>query len=437
MSTEVISYLDKIEKSNLRNHKEVLQKYKDGLNNAIGLKGDTPIFLDTNVLLKSYSISFEAREELLKFYNHYKNRIFLTEQVQKEFTKNREDIIERFFEDVTQGLPNSFTKEILNHFKSFLEKNKTILVDYREFEKKLNNIKVELEDLSKELNNNIEVKKEENSDILLNDKFLELFYSCNCMYTDAPIAEKAISDFDIMSKKISKEKIDSLIKKPHVAFPGMGDLKTKPDNPYGDFIIFYEMMEYASSQKSDIIFLTYDTTKGDWMKQNKQPHIHYIENFYYNTGQLIYILDAQRIFEETLHIDFTSLIKINPSSVYNKWEITPLNLDELLKEKYPKELPDNEDTIEELCNELIYNGYDDLNFISREADKANVAFLQYVIHNSKKGGPVKFTKVGNLRVRLDMLNENYAIFDKIGEGDGEYTVQSLDRYANYHHLINN
>lgn len=431
MSAEEISYLGKVGKANLHVHKEVLQKYKDGILEAIELKGDTPIFLDANVLLKSYSISFEAREELLKFYNTYKNRICLTEQVQKEFTKNREDIIERFFEDVTQGLPNSFNKEIINHFKSFLEKNKTILVDYRDFEKKLNEIEIELSKLNDELNSDIEEKKKENSHILLDDKFLEIFYTCNCLTTKDGIIKKAANEFDELRKTISKDKIDSEIKKPGRVFPGMGDIKTKPDEPYGDFIIFNEMMSYALEQKTDIVFLTYDTTKGDWMKYNKQPHIHYIENFYLNTKQIIYILDAKRIFEETLGISFTSLIKLTDNSICEKVDLNLSNLQEFLNLKYPNGKKDTEETINELYLELIHNGYDDLNYIKSEVDKANDAYYQYV--KEKNNGVDNFTRVGNLRIRLDIINENYAIKDETHQG--EYVVQLLNRFKEYNHLV--
>ena len=144
MENTNLSYIDKKDKTSIQIHEKILALYKENINNIISFKNETPIFLDTNVLLKSYSISFEARESLLKFYNDFKHRIFLTSQVQLEFTKNREDIIERFFEDVTQGLPNSFQSDILNHFKIFLEKNKTILVDYKDFEKNLKKIETQL-----------------------------------------------------------------------------------------------------------------------------------------------------------------------------------------------------------------------------------------------------------------------------------------------------
>jgi len=411
MDETKVSYIDKIDKTSLPIHEKILKIYKENISNIISLKNDTPIFVDTNVLLKSYSISFEARERLLNFYKEYKNRIHITNQVQLEFTKNREEIIERFFEDITQGLPTSFNRDILNHFKAFLERNKTVLVDYKEIEKKLKKIESDLIELNEKLCSDIEIKKTENSDLLLNDSFLKVFSSCNCLSPSNDLIKKAQVDFDTLKKNINLEEFDSEIKKPGNAFPGMGDIKQKLNNPYGDFIIYNELMEFAVKNKTDIIFLTYDNTKGDWMKTNKQPHIHYIENFYLNTGQIIYILDAKRVFEETLNIKFDSLIDLSPPAITTITEITPENLRNFLMQKYPTTENVTSYSIKDLCSELEYNGYTNIEMVESEADRANDAFERYLIESNN--GKNRFNMVGNLRVRLEISNKNYLRRDNL------------------------
>lgn len=429
MDNDALSYVDYINKTNINTHKLVLKKYKDKLQNTLDLKGDTPIFLDTNVLLKSYSISFEARETLLKFYKEYKTSIYLTQQVQLEFTKNREDIIERFFEDVTKGLPSSFNQNILNHFKSFLEKNKTILVDYKNFEKSLKKIESNLTKLSESLEKDIKKKKNENSDILLNDSFLEVFSSCNCLSSTQELITKAKTEFDTLKKSINSEKIDSEIKKLGNVFPGMGDIKQKPNNPYGDFILYHELMEYSTKNKTDIIFLTYDTTKGDWMKFNKQPHIHYIENFYLNTGQIIYILDAKRILEESLNINFTSLINLLPTT-FSDTKIHSEDIKDFLLKKFPTAKLDGTFSLDELCEELIYNGYSDLEKVEFEADRADRAFINHL--NIEYSGNNGFTSVGNLRMRLKIFNKDYFMLSK---STGNYEKAKSNLHEKYKHLL--
>ena len=51
------------------------------------------------------------------------------------------------------------------------------------------------------------------------------------------------------------------------------------------------------------------------MNKNKSPHLHYIQNMYANTGQILYIIDAERAFGELLNIDIDSLVSSEPINV--------------------------------------------------------------------------------------------------------------------------
>ena len=102
-----ISFGNKVKELTVTSYVDSLAKYRTGLSNALELKGKIPIFLDTNILLRYYSISFKSRKALLSFFTKHKKQIIITSQVQKEFIKNREDIIERYFEDKAQYKPDS------------------------------------------------------------------------------------------------------------------------------------------------------------------------------------------------------------------------------------------------------------------------------------------------------------------------------------------
>lgn len=422
MEDKKISYLNMIEQGNIEVYEKILSNYKSNIDKVVKLEGDIPVFLDSNVFLKSYSISFKAREKLMEFFEKYKSRIHITNQVQLEFIKNREDIIERFFDDITNGLPNNFKQGILNKFSSFLEKNKTILVDYENFESELQNIKTKLEGLHESLNKGVQSRKGENNNLILDDPFLNIFSNCNCHSKETNIVENAMTDFKTLASKIDKDKIDSEIKKPRKAFPGIGDIKQKPQNPYGDYIIFHEIMKYANDNSSDIIFLTYDTTKGDWMKFNKNPHIHYIENFYLNTGQMIYILDAKRVLEDNLKLKFTSLVSVTEKSDVNQTLITIKTLHDFLLKKYPEAKSSSTLDLGEMCRELIHNGYGSIEQIEIDADRTNDAYQRYILH--KENGSNRFSRVGNIRLRLHMLNPNYLILDE----DGKFIHGNRDDY---------
>ncbi|MBK7227218.1 MAG: hypothetical protein IPH96_18075 [Saprospiraceae bacterium] len=61
---------------------KALQKYSEGLKDAESLSNEIPIFLDTNVLLEYYKISFSERKEVKEFFLKNKGRIYLTHQIE-------------------------------------------------------------------------------------------------------------------------------------------------------------------------------------------------------------------------------------------------------------------------------------------------------------------------------------------------------------------
>ena len=132
--TKELSYFSKQNLSSLAKYSECLATYSKNFDNEISLKTKSPIFLDTNVLLRYYSISFTAREKLYDFIHTNKARIILSSQVQYEFLKNREDVIQKFFEQVTNKIPKDFNSDVVNKMKNsktnkfciefvFMEKN--------------------------------------------------------------------------------------------------------------------------------------------------------------------------------------------------------------------------------------------------------------------------------------------------------------------------
>jgi len=59
---------------------------------------------------------------------------------------------------------------------------------------------------------------------------------------------------------------------------------------------------------TNVSFLTFEKSKGDWIKENKEPHLHYIETVYLNTKKSFYIIEAEKYFEDILKISFKSVI---------------------------------------------------------------------------------------------------------------------------------
>lgn len=416
MITEEINYFSKIDQHDIKKYKECLDVYSSNFENITKLDTKLPIFLDTNILLRYYSISFSAREKLFAFFKDNKNRIVITKQVQKEFIKNREEVIQKFFKQVTNRIPGDFKSEIVNKLKNFLDQHKVVLKDYPYVEKELEKHKVELEEVLEKLNTDFETKSDEYKNLIWKDEFLDLlneFQLIDNLNEDE--VKLVISKFDLLKRDIGSNSIDAFLNKPNYVFPGMCDIKEKPDNPYGDFIILHEMMKYIIDGKTDVIFLTFDNSKGDWMSKNKTPYLHYIQNVYLNTNQIIYILDADRTLEKLLSVDIDSLLQKELSIESYNISVEEINNIFMLHpvfENVSFHLANNF-----LLKEICLNGYENYDEIWKDLDKVSEIMSLF-----KKEYP-KFNTVGILRYALKIANINYKM--RVNYYTGKETAADL------------
>ncbi len=303
-----VSYFSKQGINNLKVYKKVLDAYQEGKDKAQALDNNLPIFIDTNVLLSYYEVSFSAREKIMQFVEKHKDRIVLSAQVQYEFIKNREKIIHSFQAAVTEQLPKDFQSNVINKLQHFQNENKKKLEDYSKIQEELDKLEKRLKALSEKIGKEIEDKRGIANKLVLEDKFLDLITKLEIV---DPIEQdtlgKVKAEYDKLKKDYSPEKENTTESYSMNVFPGCAE-KGK-DDPTGDYIIFHEMMGYSKNKNTDIIFLTNDTTKGDWIRKDGTQHLHYLENFYENTAQMIYILNSERvltnIFENT---SFESLV---------------------------------------------------------------------------------------------------------------------------------
>jgi predicted nucleic acid-binding protein len=323
LEIDKISFASKLKELELNSYVESLKNYRDGFEKAIELEEDIPIFVDTNILLRYYDISFSSRKSLLAFLRKNKKSIYITSQVQKEYVKNRENGIEDFFNETLKKLEDNFKEEIKNKVQSYTERNKLLLQDFPKFEGKLAKISTEIDKTLEQLSIEVEDVKKKLHETKYEDELLALIQEMNLL---KGLSEEDIkhlkTEFDNLKKPLDISKLKSEIKKPQVAFPGLSDIKEKPNNPYGDYILFHEMVRFLKKENRDAIFLTYDTTKGDWLKENREPHSHYIQLVYLATGRILYYVDAERFFDSHLKQHFNSVVPkkdyYSPKSEYEK-----------------------------------------------------------------------------------------------------------------------
>ena len=317
----------------------------------------TKIFLDTNVLINLYTISRSQRNQLLKFLTKNKERIFLTHQVSNEYLKHRlskaqgiREAYGRLPAEYQACLDNTLQniKKALTGFISFA--SKSIISD------DLPDTSEHLQAMCDKLRQKFDTDQEwsntlnESSAIIISDFKREcdaIISNLQYEYTD-PILDviaqlqvlppldqdemqciKAL--YDSLLDEFNKAKTDKTKKEP-ATFPGCGDRKKIADGepPYGDFIIYHEMLKFIKEHPEDILFITRDITKSDWIKTDKRPFVHYIIDIYSHTGQMIYIIPANDFFP----VSFTSLTS-EPS------QGTPADMQQSGAETVPEPVPDD------------------------------------------------------------------------------------------------
>lgn len=275
-----------------------LRRYADGFEKAKNLEGDLPIILDTNILLGYYGMSQNEKQKLIQFIQSYKDRIYITKQVEQEYLRNRLSVIKKDFFGPLSKISEDYSvlrSDISGKLQSFRENKKKILSqDYPTLWEELKRIEDEVkailndEKFYDEIINQVGTTTQNNKNIAYIDDLLDLISTLQT--TDALSDEEVVylkEHFEILLTDYSSAKENVRWK---YAIPGCGELK---DDASGDFIIFHEMLKFMKIKGTSCIFLTNDVTKGDWLQLDKNPHNHYLEQAFLKTENIIYIIHAE------------------------------------------------------------------------------------------------------------------------------------------------
>jgi len=317
-----------------------LKKYTNGLERALNFEENIPIFLDTNVLLDYYKISFTEREELSKFFTQNKDRIFITKQIEQEFLRHRIDHIRSYLKSLDEFV-NSYKNiksEIerlkngeIKGFDYYVDNNVILKNDYQDLRTELKNfndtIKEKLKALFSESDfeeqilekekkiEEIRKRLEGQADIERIDPLLEIV--AEFKVTDELSKEEFECiklQFDSLNDKYQTVKSDQNFNWKYT-FPGCGD---KKDDPYGDFIIYHEIIKYLKNNNCDAVYLTNDVEKNDWLLRKKAeliPYTHYIINTFSLTENTLFIFHAKdkiRVSYSPIYVDKAEQAELKP-----------------------------------------------------------------------------------------------------------------------------
>ncbi len=284
----------------------------------------TPIAIDTNILLNLYKISFTERNQFVKFIEKNAYRIIIPAQVQVEYMHHRikfiqgfqrtlkelDPLAKRIFEDLKKSsqtaidqLQQLANRKIVSNDMADVTGHIKTLQDYidahkcsEEYVNEITNLFQPLQDsLKKGVENSLKQAVYE-----LDDPVLAAL-SKTQIQKELSIQEKTFlqQKYEELFSEYKEHKTD-VNEKDVFTFPGSGDWRKENDglDPCGDFYIYHELLSYMNRNNQDVVLLTNDVRKSDWIRQDGKPFGHYIVDTYINTGHMLYVFNAR---------DFTNL----------------------------------------------------------------------------------------------------------------------------------
>lgn len=294
------------------NTKEILEAL-DYINSAFANDDSYIYVLDTNALLKTYSLDESSLENLSSLFKT--KRFFATHQIEEEFMRNRKTVgLSNYI-----GLKKNFTKkstELIDEFQNLCNDYKYVIKGSESLQSIFDTI---LEDF-KSLTKSIVDYQNSISDDIVKQSMLKYFHviSDNIDFSiELPeeYLKIVIEEFDKLFKELQEFKSDknNNNKAFYIKFPGSGE--KKPSNQNGDYVIFHEIMELAKKQDKDIILLTNDITKEDWVDYKKETFEEYQLAFYRYTKHAFKVKWYDEFLNEKIGVEISNGIIIEDDNI--------------------------------------------------------------------------------------------------------------------------
>lgn len=269
-----------------KNHFFEYYTYSDSILNEIWEKG--MVVFDTNILLRLYKMSTNARDEffnILKF-GQLNSKLWMPYQVGSEFHRNRKLVIDQALKAISND-KKELDKQI-NSLQKYIEESANLQLH----EELTANIKEVFSSFKTEIHKPLDEYE---------DKFKQKdFYDKgNLRETDIIVETIAQIYNQKIGNKHSREETSAFYKEGDFRFsklvpPGFEDIDKNDYRTYGDYIIWEEMMKIAKQEKKPIIFVTGDLKKDWWYIENnkeetRKPLPYLLKEFKDETNQYFYM----------------------------------------------------------------------------------------------------------------------------------------------------
>lgn len=245
-------------------------------------KNATFVF-DTNVILNIYRYTPETRDKFLDILERLQNRLWLPYQVASEYHERRLTVISQqmsAYTNLENDIVSSFQKAVTaaqnQKRHSFINADEIISI---------------IENAKDNVLKSIQKSRQEHPDLLKDDALQERIALLFEDRVGIPYEEDKIPELHDKAEK----RIASLTP------PGYKDAKKPGEKPYGDVLIWFQIIGHAKETQKPIIFVTDDAKEDWWLRHEGRtigPRPELIQEIIREAKQEFYMYQSDRFIEE-------------------------------------------------------------------------------------------------------------------------------------------
>lgn len=241
--------------------------------------------VDTNVLLDLYRYHQNTRQALLESLNLFQGRAWISHQVAEEFFRNRNGVIlssTSAFNDAERSVGE--IKKVIDEPTKKLKSNRTIPDSIgktleESIELALNNASTEIENI-----------KSNYPDYIKEDPILDNICSLFDSSLGKPFSNEELPEILKEAKRRKENKIP----------PGFKDSGKEGDKPYGDYLLWRQILNYVKEVQKPLIFVTSEEKEDWWEKGSGKtigPLYDLLREFHQETSQPFLLYKTARFLE--------------------------------------------------------------------------------------------------------------------------------------------
>ena len=234
---------------------------------------------DANVLLNIYRYTPETRKRLFEILKRLQDRIWLPYQVAYEYHERRLDVISAQLNayDAMETRLNKSLQEIDNELRKY---KRHAFADIGQITEIIKNAVESAKALLLEA-------RSKHPDLLLEDNLLETITDLFDEKIGEPFSQEHLEQVHQDAEQRFQQKTP----------PGYKDTNKDGSKQYGDVVMWFQLIDYAKSQKKPLIFVTDDDKEDWWLRHNGKtigPRRELIQEMFDKAGVTFYMYSTDQ-----------------------------------------------------------------------------------------------------------------------------------------------